>query len=230
MGKKYSNIILATPGLRNYWHMGPGSSETSIGPLASPINHVSTPANVGTLVPGENSGAKSYNGTSQYSQSLTNSSWNGAAAGSMECWFKENAVSDWAWIMGTDNYPTYRFQLLHRAAETNLIVGYHNPSNGLDPTAIGPYTQLAVNYVGATFGPHGVELFVNGKLVAIDATPCEAFPSTCTVVVAGNGGGSGNIIADEVATYNVRVPAGTFMQHYKAGLKDGVLSGFLLPV
>lgn len=232
MGRRYAQTVLATPGLVNYWRMTSSTSDAAmVGSLALP--HVGSPAAAGSLVLDPSDTARSYSGSGQYSSVA--SAWAaGLSALSIECWFQEAALVDWAWILGQDSYPSARFQLLRRAAETNLIVGYRDPVAGVDRDCIGPYTPLGLNFVTATMSQsNGLRMMVNGQLVASNLNAiANPFPSgSLNWVVAGNGSGSLNGVADEVAHYSNEQTLDQHRARYRAGLRDRrVTPGLLLPV
>lgn len=228
MGKKYSNIILATPGLRTYHRMNGVSSEASIGPDTATMTHTATPSTAAGLVIGGDS-ARGYTGTTNYS-SFSSSALSGATAGTLECWFQETSLVTWEHIFENDNYPTSRFQIIRSASSGDMIVSFKDPVGGGDYNAQGPYNQLALNHVVGTFDGSFVRLYINGVQKA--ATAMAGFFPAGSVTWSANRAGTECFVGtiDECAIYNVALTPGTIARHYKAGLKDGIPAGFLLPV
>jgi hypothetical protein len=232
VGKRYAQVVRATPGLVNYWRMtSPTSDPAMVGSLALP--HTGSPAAAGSLVLDPSDSARSYSGSGQYSSVA--SGWAaGLSALSIECWFREAALVDWAWIIGQDAWPTARCQLLRRASESNLIIGYRDPVVGTDYGGVGPYAPLGLNFVTVAMSQaNGVRMMVNGQTVMTDPRAiANPFPvGTFNWVVGGNGSGSFNGAIDEVAHYGNEQTLDQHRARYRAGLRDrGIAAGLLLPV
>lgn len=232
MGRRYTQVVLATPGLVNYWRMTSTTSDPAmVGALALP--HVGSPATVGSLVTDPSDTARSYNGSGQYSSVA--STWAaGLSALSIECWFRETSPVTWSWIIGQDAHPNARFQIVRRSAESNLSIGYRDPVAGTDHGGFGPYTPLGLNFVTVTVSQaNGVRMMVNGKVSVSDPTPiANPFPSgSFNWVVAGNGSGSLNGVVDEVAHYSNEQTLDQHRARYRAGLRDRAATpGLMLPV
>lgn len=222
----YKDVILATPGLQTYHRMSGGASEASIGPDTALMTHTGSPPTVAGLIRDSN-GAKAYDASTRQS-TFSTSSLAGSAL-SIECWFQETTLADWSYVFGNDNDPTSRFNILRRAAESNLIANWMDTG----PTyfdCIGPYTPFRLTHVAATLGSNTLRLYVNGKQVA-STTVTGSMPAGSRPFRVARAGAQSVIGAiDECATYNVTLTAGQVAQHYKAGLASGVLAGLLLPV
>lgn len=224
----YRDVILATPGIRTYHRLNGGASEASIGPDTALMTHTGSPVSAPGLVAGGDS-AKRYSGTGMES-SFSSSAFSSATAGSMECWFREDSLVDWAHIFEQDDYPSSRLQIIRWANSATITVGFRDPVAGSDFNATGPYVQYAINHVVATFDGSFLRLFVNGVQVAATAMTGFFPAGTRTFRVNKQGSQQHAGVTDEPALYTVALSPATVAQHHKVGRAAGLLKGLLLPV
>jgi surface antigen len=211
----YHDMVLATPGLVTYHRMSGGSTEASIGPDPALMTHTGSPASAASLVTGGD-GAKQYTGTTMES-SFTTTALSGATAGSLECWFREDALVDWAHILEQDSYPASRFQIVRQASSSTITVGFHDPVAGTDFNATGAYTPLGLTHVVATFDDANLRLYVNGAQIASVAMT-GSYPVGSHTFRANKAGAEQLVgVIDEVAVYNVALDAATVLDHYLRG-------------
>ena len=231
----YKDVILATPGLKDYWRMGAGASEVSSGPNAATLTHANTPGTASSLVPTDSTGARTYNGSTQLSSISGYTGWSSAPGISMECWFQESALVTWGVVMGHENHPTSRFFMLRNSNTSTMTAGFADSSKSLSldcNSNPAPYTQFAVTYCAVTMGAAGLLIYINGLLAGWNLTPLTGNTSAWSIPVGIGGADSPSFIGanDEPAMYNVELSAGTIMRHWKAGKSAGFTRGLLLPV
>lgn len=223
----YREIILATPGLRTYHRMDGGASEASIGPDTVTMTHTNSPVSVPGLIKDRNA-AKQYSGGTMYS-SFTTNALSGATQGSIECWFREDSLVDWAHLFQHDNWPTSRIQPIRNANSGQITAGWRDGVGGNDYSAPSlVYKQLAVNYVCVTFNGSLLKLYVNN--LSSQGAMVGFFP-VGSALFSANISGSQSLagVLDECAIYNVELPASTVAAHHAAGRKAGILQGLILP-
>lgn len=225
----YKDVILNTAGLVHYFRMSGGATDADLGPGGATLTHNGGPVAAPGIIKDPN-GAKRYSGGTMDSTFVT-SAFSGATAMSLECWFREDALVDWAHILENDDWPTCRMQILRNANSNTLSTGWRDGVVGVDQGgAAGAYRQLQPNHVVFSADGTNLRLVINGVLTNTWAMS-GAFGTgarTFRVNKAGSQALAG--VADEIALYNVALPVATSQRHYKAGVAYGVLNGLLLPV
>jgi hypothetical protein len=117
----YKDVILATPGLANYFRMSGGATDADLGPGGATLTHNGGPVAAAGIIKDAN-GAKRYSGGTMDS-TWTTAAFAGLATMSLECWFREDSLVDWAHIIENDDWPTCRMQVLRNANTGNLSSG-----------------------------------------------------------------------------------------------------------
>ena len=217
----YSSVVLATSGLQSYWRLDEpsGTSFTDLGVGAHGGTYTVTETlNQPGLIPNDNDTCVRFTGG--YGEAGANYGMAVKATFSIEMWAMNTIVSSDAVnrrMVGVESASLTGWYLFWLASTTTITFGRTSASI--------TYAAAALNkpfHIVGTYDATSLRLYVNGALVAGPTASSASLATQTTNFRIGcqayNASNPFNGFIDEVAVYNVALPAATVAAHYAAGL------------